>query len=319
MAVQDNRPQIRQVLGRIASLPAAVLTPFAETEEGKTTYPLLEELLEQSIAWVEDQATTAFNCTYLPVLPEGIALLPLPEGEQGEGKEIQERGYTLPPNQALQEGEEVGYDVYDGNTTNQVVLRKRPVLHVAQAQVVTPILGYVRVYTPEELKLYVKEGVLKIWTYKLAVEQALLQTIDYQAWGSLLPPLPQAFQVAYCYGFPLYDPECEKLYNAEGVKLAKGPGTSFDGGRTWKVGDRRDPELENWLKNLQEAAACDAAAKFLGQSAGLARGFVASMSFDGYSRGLATNPFQAEVERLEARRDELMERRKRRFSIATLG
>lgn len=319
MAVIDNRPQISQVLGRMAALPAAILSRFEVRQGTVTVYPLLEELLEDSIAWVEDQATTSFNCRYLPVTQEGVALEPLPEGEQGEGKEILERGFTLPAGQGFEDGEEVGYEVFDGNTTNQVVLRKRPIAHIAQIQVVTPILGYTRVYTPEEIKNYVKEGVVKIWTYKLAVEQALLQTVDYQAWGSLFAPLPQSVQVAYAYGYPLYDPECEKLQNVLGQPLPAGPGTSYDGGRTWKVGDRRDPEQSNWLKNLQQAAVCNAAAEFLGQAAGLARGFVSSVSFDGYSRGFAGNPFQTEIESLLARRDELMSRRKRRFAMATIG
>lgn len=321
MAIQDNRPQVQQVLGRIAALPAALLAPFERKEGGVTNFPLIEELLEQSTAWVEDQATTAFNCRYLPITPEGVKMKPTspPEGEALEGTEIAEGGFLLPEGDGFVPGEEVGYEVFDGNTTNQVVLRKRPCLYVLGVQVVTPILGYTRVYTREEIKTYVKEGVLKVWTYKLAVEQALLQTIDYQAWGSLFPPLPQAVQVAYAYGFPLFDPECGALFNSEGVKLAAGPGTSYDGGRTWKVGDRRDPELMNWMRNLQEAAVCDAAAKFLGESAGLSRGLVSSVSFDGYSRGLATTPFQTEVERLEARRDQIMERRKRRFSMATIG
>jgi hypothetical protein len=314
VAIQDNRPQVGQVLRKLAALPAAVLAPFEAKAGEVTTYPAIEECLEDSIAWVEDQATTAFNCRYLPVTQEGVALEPMPEGEQGEGKEILERGYTLPKGQGFVEGEEVGYEAHDGNTTNQIVTRKRPIAHIASIQVVTPILGYTRVYTPEEIKNYVKEGVIKIWTYKLAVEQALLSTIDYQAWGSLFPPLPQAVQVAYAYGYPLYDPEHEFP-----APYGTGPGTSYDGGRTWHVGDVRDPEQRNWLKNLQQAAICNAAAEFLGQSAGLARGLVSSVSFDGYSRGLATNPFQSEIESLLARRDELMGRRKRRYVMATIG
>lgn len=314
MAPQDNRPQISQVLQKLAALPGALLTPFEVKTGDVVTYPLVEGLLEDSVAWVEDQATTSFNCRYLPVGPEGVGLEPRPEGEQGEGREISERGFKLPDDQAFTTGEEVGYEVFDGNTTNQVTLRKRPALYVAQVQVVTPILGYTRVYTPEEVKLYVKQGILKIWTYKLAVEQALLQTIDYQAWGSLFPPLPQAVQVAYAYGFPLYDPEHEFQ-----ATHTTGPATSFDGGRVWKAGDRRDPELVNWLRNLQQAAACNAAAEFLGQSVGLARGVVSSVSFDGYSRGLATNPFESEIAALIARRDELMERRKRRYVMGTIG
>jgi hypothetical protein len=319
MAVQDNRPQVVQVLQRLAALPASLLKPFEVVEGDVTVYPLIEELLDDAVAWIEDQATTAFNCRYLPVTQEGIALDPLPEGEQAEGKEVLEQGFTLPAGQGFEDGEQVGYEVFDGNTTNQVVLRKRPIAHIAQIQVVTPILGYTRVYTPEEIKNYVKEGVVKIFTYKLAVEQALLQTIDYQAWGSLLPPLPQAVQVAYAYGFPLFDPECESLLSPLGIKLPIGPGTSYDGGRTWKVGDRRDPVQMNWLRNLKQAAVCTAAAEFLAQSAGLARGVMSSMSFDGYSRGVSASPFATEIAALTARRDELMQRRKRRYLMSTIG
>lgn len=319
MAVIDNRPQVVQVLGRLAALPASLLIPHEVKEGDITTFPLVEEMLADSIAWVEDQATTSFNCRYLPVTQEGVSLEPLPQGEQGEGKELLERGFRLPAGEGFVEGEEVGYEAHDGNTTNQIMTRKRPIQHIAAVQVVTPILGYTRVYTPEEIKNYVKEGAIKIWTYKLAVEQALLQTIDYQAWGSLFPPLPQAVQVAYAYGYALFDPECEKLKTPLGEILPPGPGTSFDGGRTWKIGDRRDPEQNNWLRNLQQAAVCNAAAEFLGQSVGLARGVVSSVSFDGYSRGFAGNPFQNEIESLISRRDELMERRKRRYAMATIG
>jgi hypothetical protein len=319
MAVQDNRPQVTQVIKRLAALPAALLTPFEVKEGDVTIYPQIEEMLDDSVAWVEDQATTSFNCRYLPVTQEGVALEPTPQGTQGEGKEILERGFKLPAGQGFVPGEEVGYEAFDGNTTNQIVTRKRPIAHIAALQVVTPILGYTRVYTAEEIKNYVKEGVVKVWTYKLAVEQALLQTIDYQAWGSLFPPLPQAVQLAYAYGYPLFDPECESLKNAEGKALPTGPGTSYDGGRTWHVGDIRDPEQVNWLRNLQQAAVCNTAAEFLGQSVGLARGLVSSVSFDGYSRGIATNPFQSEIESLITRRDELMGRRKRRYVMGTIG
>lgn len=319
MAVQDNRPQVTDVLGKLAALPAALLAPFASGSGASVTYPEVEKQLANSISWIEDQATTAFNCRFLPVGPEGVGLEPIPQGTQGEGKEILERGFVLPKGQGFVEGEEVGYEAHDGNTTNEIQTRKRPILHVAALQVVTPILGYTRVYTAEEIKTYIKEGTVKVWTYKLAVEQALLQTIDYQAWGSLFPPLPQAVQVAYCYGFPLFDPDCPNLFNSQGVKLPDGPGTSYDGGRTWKPGDRRDPELVNWLTNLQEAAVCNAAALFLGESVSLARGVVSSVSFDGYSRGFAGNPFAAEIQTLTNRRDELMERRKRRYVMGTIG
>jgi hypothetical protein len=274
MAIEDNRPQITEVLGRLAALPPSLLERFAQVTGGNTSYPLLEDLLAKSISWVEDEATTAFNST------------------------------------AFYNNERL--ELYDGNTTNQIVVRNRPVLSVQKLQVVTPILGYTRVYTEEEIKDYVKQGIVKVFTYKLAVEQALLQTIDYQAWGSLFPPLPQAVQIAYTYGYPLYDP-------ASTAVSPHGPATSFDGGITWEVGDQREPKLNNWLANLKEAAVCNACAQFLGQAAGLARGVVSSVSFDGYARGFSGNPFQAEVEALLARRDELMQRRKRRFAMATIG
>ena len=155
---------------------------------------------------------------------------------------------------------------------------------------------------------------VKVWTYKLAVEQALLQTIDYQAWGSLFPPLPQAVQIAYAYGYPLFDPEHEF-----GGAVGAAEGTSYDGGRTWHQGDIRDPEQMNWLRNLQQAAICNAAAEFLGQAAGLGRGVVTSVSFDGYSRGFAGSPFASEIESLMSRRDELLGKRKRRFLMGTIG
>lgn len=310
MAVINNEPTVQQVLNRIASLPASLLAPY---EQGAGSYPLLEELLARSIAWVEDEATTAFNCRFLPIEPEGISVQTEGGGDVViEGEEELEGFFTL------EDGTQVGYETHDGNTTNQLVLHKRPVLHVAQFQLVTPILGYVRVYKQNELKVYMREGVVKIWTYKLATEQALMQTIDYQAWGSLLPPLPQAAQVAYCYGFALYDPECTKVTGPKKEPLADGPATSLDGGHTWRPGDRRDPTLSTWLSELQEAAICNTALMFLSQAVGLARGLASSVSFDGYSRGLAQTPFAAEAAALQARRDELLNRRRRRFSMATI-
>jgi hypothetical protein len=96
-------------------------------------------------------------------------------------------------------------ELYDGNTTNQIVIRKRPVTSVIALSVETPILGYIRVYAPTEIKLYRKQGVAKVFTYKLAVEQAMFNTLDYQAWGTIFPPLPQAVHVTYTYGYPSYD------------------------------------------------------------------------------------------------------------------
>jgi hypothetical protein len=245
--------------------------------DGDGTYPLLREELDTSIAWVEDVASTKFN----------------------------------PVQTTIAEPE-----LYDGNGTNQIVTRKRPAISVQNLQVETPILGYIRVYTPSEIKLYVKQGVVKVFTYKLAVEQALMQSVDYQAWGSLFPPLPQCVQLAYTYGFEQYDP----LADQEALGIGTGTGaTTDDMGITWTPGDTRDPELLNWLKNLQEAAVCEAAAKFLGQSAGLIVGIAQSVSFDGYSRSLNPQAFASQIAALTARRDELLARRKRQFYMTTLG
>lgn len=306
MSVQDNRPQLQSVLNALASLPASLLAPFAG--EGGT-YPLLQEKLDQAIAWIEDQASTAFNGTWLPY--NGVdAQLGINDPEQGA---------TGPVNTyaTLKDGTKVGLELADGNTTNQVLTRKRPVTDVAMLQVTTPILGYTRVYTAAEIKNYVRQGVLKVFTYKLAVEQALLQTIDYQAWGNLFPPLPQAVQIAYCYGFPVIDLESTANDAVTGDPI-NGMATSLDGGHEWFAGDQRDPELSNWLTNLQEAAICQCCAQFLSQSAGLSRGLVGSVSFDGYSRSLAQSPFQGEIQAFTARRDELMGRRKRRFTMSTI-
>lgn len=306
MSVQDNRPQLQSVLNALSALPASILAPFAG--EGGT-YPLLQEKLDQAIAWVEDQATTAFNGTWLPY--NGVdAQLGINDPEQGA---------TGPVNTyaTLKDGTKVGLELADGNTTNQVLTRKKPVTDVAMLQVTTPILGYTRVYTAAEIKSYVRQGVLKVFTYKLAVEQALLQTIDYQAWGNLFPPLPQAVQIAYCYGFPVIDLESSANDTVTGEPI-NGMATSLDGGHEWFAGDQRDPELSNWLTNLQEAAICQCCAQFLSQSAGLSRGLVGSVSFDGYSRSLAQSPFQGEIQAFTARRDELMGRRKRRFTMSTI-
>ena len=56
----------------------------------------------------------------------------------------------------------------DGNATNEITLFKRPALECIGLTVETPILGYTRVYTPEEIKTYVKQGIIKVFTYKLA-------------------------------------------------------------------------------------------------------------------------------------------------------
>lgn len=259
--ILDNRPSLQALLDTLAGLPDSVLSKY-----NPPFYPALQRLLDSSIAWVEDEATTAFN-------PKQYT--------------------TFEP------------DRYDGNGTNQLTLRKRPILSVQQLQVVTPILGYVRVYRPEEIRLYAKQGIIKVFTYKLAVEQALIASVDFQAWGSLFPPLPLAVEAAYTYGYPQYDPALNQ--------------TSLDAGLTWTPGDTRDPELVNWLSNLQQAAVSDAAASFLAQTAGQAVGLVQSVSFDGYSKSMNPAAFGAQVQALVQKRDELLGKRKRQFYMATAG
>lgn len=209
---------------------------------------------------------------------------------------------------------------YDGNTTNQIVLRKRPALQAFQVKVETPILGYTRVYNQDEIKLYRKQGVLKVFTYKLAVEQALLQTVDYQAWGSLFPPLPQAVVVTYAYGYPQYDPDTDQTTTNGGTPVViTGPDQDPQTIQSVVSGDTRDPQEQDWLRNLQEAAVCIAGSNFLQQAAGLAVGLAQSVSFDGYSRALNPAAFVTQGQALQARADRLLARRRRGFSMATLG
>jgi hypothetical protein len=293
--IVDNRPPLQWLIEQLSGVPDSLMAKF-----DPPNYAPLQRLLDASIAYVEDVATTAFNST------------------------------------AFYDRD--NFDVYDGNTTNQMVIRKRPLLSIQALQVVTPILGYTRVYAPAEIKNYVKQGVVKVFTYKLAVEQALLQTVDYQAWGSLFPPLPQAVQVAYTYGYPLFDthsaerawisqqtmmpPGSPYAYTEQGYLSPdpiNGPATSFDGGITWEAGDTRDPEMMNWLKQLQQAVVCDAAASFLGQMAATTTGVLTSVSFDGYSRGINPMAFSAQVQSLIQKRDELLNRRKRQFYLSTVG
>lgn len=315
MAVQDNRPQLQSVINRLVTLPANILNRFAALDSnGNTTYPLLEEQLHQAISDIEDLASSRFNGTWLPAFP-------VEYGFANDYQYVQEPD-TTQSYATLSDGTKVGLEKYDGNTTNKLTLRKKPVIDVALLQVVTPILGYTRVYTREELVLYPRQGIVEIFTYKLAVEQALLQTVDYQAWGNLLPPLPGAAQVAYCYGFPAFDPSCPAgltdAITSEPIPQGT-PVTSMSAGHSWISGDQRDGELKNWLTQLQEATICQATAMFLGTAAGLSRGLVQSMSFDGYSRSMANNPFASEIKQNLDRRDQLMKRRKRQFMMSTVG
>lgn len=253
MAFPDNRPQLDQLKGYLKHID---VTAWSDAE--------LQQQLDNSIAWVEDEATTSFN-----------------------GRQVVE--------------------LYDGNTTNQVVIRKKPVTSVIALSVETPILGFIRVYAPTEIKLYRKQGVAKVFTYKLAVEQAMFNTLDYQAWGTIFPPLPQAVHVTYTYGYPSYDAGADQT------------ALDFASGSTIVLaGDQRDPEENNWLTNLKQAAALDAACAVV-SIVGARVGIVASMSFDGYSRTLNAGAYQAQVQMWNAKRDELLKRRKRQFYMSTVG
>lgn len=306
MAASDNRPQLQSVLNRLMALPAGILGRFNTSG----AYPLLVELLDQSISWVEDQATTSFNAMWLP--PFGV------DYASGADYGIVQGSSPGLTYASLPDGTKVGFEKYDGNGTNKLTLRKRPILDLALVQVRLPVLGYTRVYKRDEVILYNRQGILEVFTYKLAVEQSLIQTVDQQSWGNLFPPLPQAVQVAYCWGFPGYDPESTAVDRYTGVPI-NGPATTLDAGHSWTAGDQRDTELSNWLANLQEAAIINTVLMFLAESAGLGRGIFQSVGFDGYSRTLAGQPFAAEVQSMIERRDQIMNRRGRRFTMSTLG
>lgn len=209
---------------------------------------------------------------------------------------------------------------YDGNTTNQILTRKRPACQVFQLKVETPILGYTRVYNADEIKLYRKQGAVKVFTYKLAVEQALLQTVDYQAWGSLFPPLPQAVVLTYAYGYPQYDPDADLTTTNGGTAVTiEGPDHLPASLPSISAGDTRDPQEQDWLRQLQNAAVLIAGANFLQQAAGLAVGLAQSVSFDGYSRSLNPAAFVTQGQAMQAQADKILGRRRRGFQMATLG
>ena len=313
--VVNNEPQVSDVLVELTLLPADILGRLSP--DGGATYPLIATKLADAISWVQEECTTSFNGTWLP--PYGV------DYESALDYDYLQADDTGATYGTLADGTKVGLEKYDGNTTNQMTWRKRPITDIALLQVVTPILGYTRVYTREEIKLYARQGLVKVFTYKLAVEQALLQTVDYQAWGNLFPPLPMAVQAAFCYGFPLYDPDSTQPDNTPvGMGVGgdlipiNGEATSLDGGHSWLKGDQRDGVLNNWLANLQEAAVCHTCAQVLAR-AGMGRGIAQSVSFDGFSRSMSQAPFASEIASFEKRRDELIGRRKRRFTLSTVG
>jgi hypothetical protein len=195
-------------------------------------------------------------------------------------------------------------ELYDGNGTTGLGLRRWPIGRVREVRVSLPVLALDRAYTGEEIKTYRFQGRLTIFTYKLAAEHASLH-LDRHVYGNILPPIPQCVKVTYTYGFPQYDPDQLR--------------TTFDGGATFEVGDTRDPLDERHVNQLQQAVICDAAASFLGQAAALGVGLVQSVSFDGFSETMNAQAYGPVVEALITRRDALIARRKRRMSLVTTG
>lgn len=195
-------------------------------------------------------------------------------------------------------------EVRDGNGTSELSLFHRPVTSVSLVEVSLPVLALTRTYTADEVKVYGLQGRIRIFTYKLAVEQATLY-LDQQVNGNIFPMLPQCATITYTYGFPQHD----DVANV----------TSLDGGVTTTPGDTRDPMMVNRLAQVQQAAVADAAASYLAQTAALGVGVVTSVSFDGFSKGLNPQAYGPQVEALVQRRDLLLERNKRRFILSSTG
>lgn len=249
MAYQSNRPDLARLKRQLTGVD---LTGTADQT--------LQELLDASIGWVEDKASTFFN-----------------------GRAVNE--------------------VRDGNGTNAISLFLTPATSVQLVKVELPVLALTRTYLPNEIKLYRRQGRLSIFTYKLAAEHASLH-LDQQVYGNIFPTLPQCVFIDYTAGFPQYDATADR--------------TTLDGGATFVAGDQREPREQNMLGELQQAALCDAAASYLAQVAGLSVGTVMSVSFDGFSKSMNPQAYGAQVQALVERRDELMNRRSRRFMLATV-
>jgi hypothetical protein len=195
-------------------------------------------------------------------------------------------------------------EVRDGNGKNSMSLFHRPATSVSLVKVELPVLALNRVYTSDEIKLYELQGYLTVFTYKLAAEQASLH-LDRMVYGNIFPVLPQCVTITYTYGFPQYDPAANE--------------SSLDGGATRIPGNALTPVLAKRLLELQEAAIADATASYLSQVAALGVGMVQAVSFDGASKTLNPGAYGPQVEALTARRDQLLERNVRRFTLASIG
>ena len=247
----DNRPQLDRLRRQLTGAEG-----IDDVDD-----EVLDELLDASIAWVEDVVGGGFN-----------------------GRQITE--------------------VRDGNGTAELSLFHRPITSVSLVRVSLPVLALDRTYTASEVKVYALQGRIRIFTFKLAAEQATLY-LDQQVNGNIFPTLPQCVTVTYTAGFPQYDPALDQ--------------TSLDGGVTWTPGDTRDPQLVMRLRQVQQAAVCDAAASYLAQLGALGVGTVTSVSFDGFSKALNPQAYGPQVEALVQRRDMLLERTKRKFILSSTG
>lgn len=194
----------------------------------------------------------------------------------------------------------------DGNGTSFMNLQRWPAQTMVDLRVETPILSWIRIYEPDEIKLYEYQAQVKVFTYKMVNATITGQSLwAASAWGTIFPPVPKSVHITYCYGFAQYD---------EDANL-----TTFDRGATSVAGDQRHEQDELWLPKLQMAALCDAAASYLGQIASLAgAGPISAVSFDGFSKTMNPQAYGQQVQDLAERRDGLLERTKRPY-FATVG
>lgn len=203
------------------------------------------------------------------------------------------------------------HEIRDGNGTAALSTFYWPITSVEQVKVELPVLALNRVYTPNEVKVYRRQGRIMIFTFKLAAEQASLY-LDQQITGNIFPNLPQCVFVDYTCGFPrVDDPDTPTYTSLDG-------GTAINGS-TVLTGDQRDPRERNLLRALQKAATCSAAATFLGSVARNEIGLVQSVSFDGFSKSFNPQAFAGQIEALQGQYDAAMERLTRRFILSSTG
>src|SRR4051794_40756988 len=125
MALRDNRPTTDRLRRQLSGADLSLVDDV-----------MLGELLEASIAWVADKASTSFNARLMRD------------------------------------------ELYDGNGTAMLTLRRWPVLRVDDLRVETPILGYTRVYTPPEIRLYRRQAQIKVFTYQMVASTFTATRMD---------------------------------------------------------------------------------------------------------------------------------------------